>query len=352
VGGWSGWLQAAQRYGLSCLFTCAVIAGRWALNPLWGLQSNRHLVFLPTVILVAWFAGFGPGLLATALSTLAMWHFWMDPNRRAVLAIIDLSLFFAIGVAISALVESLRRARARADAAARAREQVLAVVAHDLRNPLASIRMTLAGLEEAMPDAETLQKRFAAMDRSARRMDSLIRDLIDVTRIEHGELVLKLELQPADAIAREATDNFASIAQNKGIEFEVVAPPDLPVPCDRDRLLQVIGNLIANALRFTPRGGRVVLRIEQHAGKTRFAVEDSGVGIKPADLPHIFEPYWHSDSKGTGLGLYIAKHLVRAHGSHIEVVSRPGEGSKFWFDLPPHEAQPKPAPAKAQRALA
>jgi signal transduction histidine kinase len=344
----------AQRYAAAVIVTVIVLAGRWAMNPVWGERSNRHLVFLPTVMLVTWFGGFGPGVLSAILCTTALWFFWMAPVHSLPPASADVALFFAVAIAIAALVESLRRARARADAGVRAREQVLAVVAHDLRNPLAAIRLTAGRLIETAPNDEQLRQRLHAIDRSAQRMDNLIRNLLDAARIDHGQVQLTMRNESVASIVHEAVDMFGFLARAKGLQIETTMPNSpITVACDRERVLQVLGNLIGNALRFTPERGCIRLLIEPQPGGVRFEVEDSGPGIKQADLVHIFEPYWHSDSKGTGLGLYIAQSLIRAHGSSIEVDGRPGQGARFSFVLPagvlpgpassPGEAQPAPA---------
>ncbi len=127
------------------VLTALVVAGRLGLDPWWGRQHNRHLVFLPTVMLAAWLGGFGPGLLSATMSTLALAAFWSEP-KPGLPVNSDLVLFFLLSVLICALIQSLQVARARADAATRSREQVLRVVIHDLRNPLTSVKMTSEAL--------------------------------------------------------------------------------------------------------------------------------------------------------------------------------------------------------------
>jgi signal transduction histidine kinase len=227
---------------------------------------------------------------------------------------------------------------------------VLAVVAHDLRNPLAAIRLTAGRLQESLPDPEQLRLRLQAIDRSAQRMDSLIRNILDATRIDHGQLQLTMRDEPVDAIVNEAADMFTFLARAKGLTIETnLAGPTATVTCDRERVLQVLGNLLGNALRFTPERGRITLGCQVERGRVRFEVQDSGPGIRARDLSHIFEPYWHSDSKGTGLGLFIAQSLIRAHGSHIDVHSLPGKGARFSFELP--LVTPAPAPPAPAREL-
>jgi signal transduction histidine kinase len=306
-----------------------MIAGRLALNPWLGTQSNRHLVFLPTVMLAAWFAGLAPGLVAAALCTSALVLFYTEPLRLTA----DVLLFFLIATAIAALMESLRRARARADEAARAREQMLAVVAHDLRNPLAAIAWNTSALAQASADPK-MRRRVAAIEQSARRMDTLISDLVEATRLEHGGVQLTLAAEDVDGIVQETAEMFGPAARDKGLTIEARPAGGLTAMCDRERVMQVLGNLVGNALRFTPEGGRITLRTEPQQDRVRFEVQDTGAGIPSQDLPHIFERYWNSDRKGSGLGLYIAQNLVHAHGGQIGVDTRLGQGSTFFFMLP------------------
>jgi signal transduction histidine kinase len=317
--------------GAGLAITSLVIAARLALNPWLGQQSNRHLVFLPTVMLVAWFGGFAAGFLSSALFAVALLAFY----AQAVRASYDVVLFFLIAIAISALMESLRRARARADAAAKDREQVLAVVAHDLRNPLTAITMASAALAHDAPGGAKQWRRLLAIDRSARRMEKLISDLVEATKIEQHGLQIATKEELVETIVNEIAESFAPLAREKRLALETSASlGGLTVSCDRERVLQVLANLVANALRFTPEGGCISLRTEVREDTVRFEVKDTGPGIRPEDLPHIFDRYWNSDRKGTGLGLYIAENLVRAHGGQIGVDSRPGVGATFHFTLP------------------
>jgi signal transduction histidine kinase len=304
------------------------------MNPIWGEHSNRHLVFLPMTMVVAWLWGFGPALLASGLSTVAISYYWTAPLHHLNFSF-DLMLFFALAVVIAWLIASLYQAGRRADEASRAREQVLAVVAHDLRNPLAAIKLNLASLRARVAGHETAQRQVDTVDRAAARMERLIADLVDATRLEQGGVELAIGDEPVDRILNEAVEMFAAQAREKNLALEASELTDRStVRCDRSRVLQVLANLLANALRFTPNGGKIVVRAEVAASTVRFEVADTGPGISADDLPHVFERYWHGDRKGAGLGLFIAQSLVRAQGGKIEIDSQPGLGARFFFSLP------------------
>ena len=323
------------RYGAAVVLTCLVVIGRIALDPWWGHQHNRHLVFLPMVMLAAWYGGFGPGVVSAVLSTAALGYFWSDTTREPIgTSIVELALFFAIGVAVSAMVETLHRARARAEAVMRSRERVMEIVAHDLRNPLGAIKITAeAMLRDSAP--EQVRRPVERIVRAASRMDSLIGDLVDVTGIEHESLAVTRTREAVEPIVRETAELFMPRAEQRHITLEVNAPPgDLRITADRTRVIQLLGNLIGNALKFTPEGGRVTLRVSAQAEEVRFEVADTGPGISPEDIPHIFEQYWKGNGQGTGLGLFIAQSIVHAHGGELRVKTTLGAGATFFFNLP------------------
>jgi signal transduction histidine kinase len=312
-----------------------VIVGRLALDPVWGRQHNRHLVFLPTVMLAAWFGGFGPGMLSAALSTMALGHFWTEPWSGFHINS-DLILFFFVSVAVCELVESLHLARSHADDSRRAHERVMEVVVHDLRNPLTAIKATSEALQNS-PDLEaSVHRRLNIIDRAASRMETLIRDLVEAAQVEHGDLRVTMQKENAPSIVEEAIELQTLQAREQGVMLESKgAVGTILVNGDRNRLLQVLGNLIGNALKYTPEGGRITVEIDapDDSGLVRFVVADTGSGIKPEHLPHVFEQYWKADSKGTGLGLFIARSIVHAHGGEIGVTSEPGRGAAFFFTV-------------------
>jgi signal transduction histidine kinase len=327
-----GLRPAWLRYGGAALLTLAVVAARLGADPLWGRLRNRHLVLLPTVMLAAWLGGLGPGLLSTVLSTVALMVYFADPARTRVSP--DLVLFVVVSAAVCVVIDSLRVARARAETARRSREQVLAVVAHDLRSPLSAMRLATEKLRQEMGDGAHA-RRVELIERALSRMEDLIRDLVDATRLEHGELSLELEPHDVGAVAREAIELHAPLARDGEVTLSLEGPPGVDVvTCDRRRILQVLGNLMGNALKFTPPRGRVSLRVQDEERAVRFTVEDTGTGIKPEHLSHVFERYWSAGEGGTGLGLYIVQSIVQAHGGEITARSEPGRGASFSFTLP------------------
>ncbi len=214
--------------------------------------------------------------------------------------------------------------------------EVLAMVAHDLRSPLSAILLGV-GLLEGGRDEKTL----SAIKRAAQRMQILIEDLLDAQRIVDGRLTLDLERLRINSVLEEIRELMEPAARAKSLSLEVV-PTDGAVVADRSRLLQVFGNLVGNAVKFTPAGGRVVLRAQVRDDEVIFAVEDNGPGIAEDGLPHVFDRYWQGGATrrtgGSGLGLYIAQKIVAAHGGRLWVESDLGLGSVFRFSVPTHAA--------------
>jgi signal transduction histidine kinase len=324
-----------QRYAAAVLLTGLIVAGRLALDPVWGHQHNRHLVFIPMVMVAAWLGGLGPGVVSAVLFTAALGTFWTGPTREPVGAtVVELMLFLAIGVALSAMVESLHRARARAEASVRSRERVMEIVAHDLGNPLGAIGISAEALALRTTDDQD-RRHVERILRAVTRISTLIGDLVDVTGIEHETLAVTRTPQAVAPIIRETGEAFVPKAEQRHVTLEVASPPgDLTIVADRARIVQLLGNLLGNALKFTPEGGRVALRVLAQRTEVRFEVADTGPGIAPQNVPHVFEQYWKGDSQGTGLGLFIARSIVQAHHGEIGVTTAPGQGATFFFTLP------------------
>jgi signal transduction histidine kinase len=231
-----------------------------------------------------------------------------------------------------------RQKRRDAELLAGAREQVLGVVAHDLRIPLNLIAETThLLLEEELP-AGSRRVLFGVTTRAVKQMNSLISDLLDTVRLEAGRLSLDLEDVSVEEIVFQAEETFRPIAYQRGIHLEIVPPEtDTALRADPLRVSQIVGNLMGNALKFTPAQGHVTLRAAPNGALVVFDVVDDGPGIPPAHVEHLFERFWQarqSYHRGVGLGLAIAKGLVEAHGGTMSVRSAVGAGSTFSFTLP------------------
>jgi signal transduction histidine kinase len=235
----------------------------------------------------------------------------------------------------------LHTERTSADAALSHRDDFLGMVSHDLKNLLAGIVLSADIL--AVHASETGDGRAIATGTRrillfATRMKKLIGDLTDVTSLDAGELAVTTAANDARELVEETVAAFRLLAAGKGISLEgdtVDAP--LPLSCDRDRILQVLSNLVGNALKFTAGGGRVSAAAARVEDEVCFSVMDTGPGIPEDLLESVFERFWQAgkdDRRGLGLGLYIAKSLVEAHGGRIWAESRLGEGSTFSFTLP------------------
>jgi signal transduction histidine kinase/DNA-binding response OmpR family regulator len=228
----------------------------------------------------------------------------------------------------------------QAQRAIRARQDLLAMVSHDLKNPLSAILMATTLLTKAGPTEEfAAQKgRIEVIERSVNRMHRLLGDLLDIASIEAGHLSVEVHRCPVAALVSEAIELNGASAAQKQLQLERVLPgKELQIECDRDRVLQVFGNLIGNAIKFTPNDGSIRVVAESRGEETLFSVSDSGPGIEPAELEHVFDRFWQAKKTarfGTGLGLTIAKALVEAHGGRIWAESALGKGATFFFTMP------------------
>jgi PAS domain S-box-containing protein len=251
----------------------------------------------------------------------------------------DLALARELAARCALAIDNARLYR-EAQEATRSREEVLAVVSHDLRAPLGTLQLAaqvVARLAsaEACPD---LHRAADTAQRSAERLARLVDDLVTFARAERGRLALDRGAHDPAVIAREAAALAEPLAREGGLALVVEAGEGLPPAwCDRHRILQVLANLLGNALKVTPRGGEIRVAVSRAGREVRFAVADTGPGIAPADQPHVFERYWRAKDasyEGSGLGLAIARAVVEAHGGRIALESAPGAGTTFTFGVP------------------
>jgi PAS domain S-box-containing protein len=226
-----------------------------------------------------------------------------------------------------------------------ARDEVLGIVAHDLRNPLSLIMMTASAMKRR-PGNEPDRRNREPPDvilQTAKRMNQLIEDLLDVARVEAGRLRLECALLLAPDLARDAVELQQPLAGASGVKISLEVEPDVQtVWGERRRLLQVFENLIGNSTKFTQPGGRIVVRVGVKNEDVMFSVTDTGAGIAPDAIPHVFDRFWQAPTTtarrlGAGLGLPITKAIVEAHGGRIWVESEVGRGTTFFFTIPASE---------------
>ena len=291
--------------------------------PHWRALGARSLLIVP---LVAGDEAFG------ALTLIAA-----DPAREFSTDVRVLADKFATTAA-----RTLENARlyGLAQRATRARDEVLGIVSHDLRNPISAIAMCARVLQENPPnDPAERGQLLATIRESTEWVNRLIQDLLDVANIERGQLSLEVRSQDPAQLAMQARHMFELEATHHGITLDVDVPTNLPlVVADGARVVQALGNLLRNAIKFTPNGGRIVIAVKPGESGVVFSVRDSGAGIPVASQARVFDRYWQSSdgsrTRGTGLGLSITKGIVEAHGGTIWLHSTPGQGSTFSFSVP------------------
>jgi signal transduction histidine kinase len=373
--------EKARRYGIALLASGATFGIVALLSSM--LPFEPFLLFAVPVALTARYVGRGPTVLTVLLSLVAIdavlvsnghhthtdAHLWIhivvfgivayaiDSTTHALYKarndaehaseqLVDVNMELeaqmeevqTLSEDLSKTNQCLEEARDKAEAASRAREEMLAIVAHDLRNPLNVVMIARGLLADTDASGERRDQLLAVMQRASQRMNRLVEDLLEVVRQESGKMTLVLEAVPVADILEQTVEMCEATAIEQGISLEVrETPPDLMVTADEERVLQVMGNLVGNALKFVPRGGRVVLESKRKGGETVFSVADSGPGIPPEDVAHLFEKFWQrrrTDTRGVGLGLAIARGIVEEHGGRIWVESTLGAGSTFYFTLP------------------
>ena len=251
-------------------------------------------------------------------------------------------LFAANDLRRSALENDLSRQVLREQAAVRARDELVAVVSHDLRNPMTIISMLCGMMQKAFSNngphtSRRITSAIDTMQQASNRMSVLLDDLLDTSKIEAGRYTISPQSLDVSQIFEEAFSLLTPLALEKAVELTFHAEPDLKMHADPERLFQVLSNLIGNAIKFTPAQGKIGVVAMANGNDIVFSVRDSGKGIAPEQLPHIFDRYWtakEGNALGTGLGLYISQGIIKAHGGHLLAESTLGEGSEFRFTVP------------------
>jgi signal transduction histidine kinase len=258
-------------------------------------------------------------------------HFSVRPVRREDAA------------AAMVLIEDVTQKKVADDA----RNSFLAQATHELRAPLTNIRLYVeTAIDEGQEDRALQGKCLNVINEEARRLERVVNDVLSVSEIEAGSFCIKNDDVPIDQLLKELQDHYQPQAQQKGITLSFDLPPKLPVLIgDRDKILVALHNLIGNALKYTEAGGEITLRCEWGAGTFRVEVADTGIGMSEEDARKIFDKFYRAKDEriskitGSGLGLSLAREVIRLHGGDIAVESRLNEGSRFSLTLPaPNEA--------------
>ena len=246
----------------------------------------------------------------------------------------DLGRLAALAVDNSRLLDVVRTGL-------RAREEIVGVVSHDLRNPVAAVKMlsrSLLGEGDGNAGSQSARENLSLIVEAAEQMDGLIRDLLDVNRLDAGKLVIAPDFMDVTSLITESLKTLKPLVADKQISLDVRIDDGLPaVYADNDRTQQVISNLVGNAIKFTPANGKIVVAAHAEDGDVVIAVSDTGSGIAESDLPNVFDRHWQStrtNRQGAGLGLAIAKGIVEGHGGRIWLESKPGAGTTVQFSIP------------------
>jgi len=359
-------------------------AGLGRLPAPWVGAESAYLLFTVAVMVSARYGGLWSGLAATLLGgAIVLGGFVSSPGSPAQWLLFG--VFLAVGGCVSYLtatlaggapitldrandrrrlqgeLDALRQSEERLREAGRLKDDFLATVAHELRTPLGAMLGWAHILREEKVDEATSARALDAILRNARVQTRLISDLLDISRVVAGTMRIEMQTVELVAVIRAALETVRPAAEAKGVTLTSTVDAEAgPVTGDPSRLQQVLWNLLTNSIKFTPGGGTVAVRVQAVGGQVVVTVEDTGPGIPPDFLPHVFERFRQAGGGATrgkgglGLGLAIARHLVELHQGTITVANRdPGPGAVFTVRLPiktlrPGEARPSPAPPPAQ----
>ena len=323
------------------------------------IEPHPTSLFLAAVTVSAWYGGLRPSLLATALSTLAVDYFFIAPVHQLELSLDNIvrSLVFVLVALLISWVDAARQraieerdqlllleqeARLAAETANRTKDEFLAMVTHELRTPLSVIKGWAEMLLDGKVEGEAAGVALQTIKRNAEIQKHLIDDLLDISRIASGKLRVDAQETDLVSVIEDAVGVVALAAQAKGVKLH--ANYDWAVGSvfgDSQRLQQVFWNLLSNAVKFTPRGGRIDVRLERIDSFACVSVRDSGEGIDPEFLPLVFDRFSQENGAaskrqgGLGLGLSIVRHLVEMHGGTVKAESPgAGLGATFTVTLP------------------
>ncbi len=337
-------------------YTFALFASTLSLvlvHFVWQVEGGLPLtsLALSSVILSAIYGGKGPAVLDTMITSLGIDYFFDAPLQQifdSTSSIVRVIIYVTLGISVAVIMDMLRNSlrfmkdqNEQLKFEKKARENVLAIVSHDLRSPLSSIMMNTELILREEKSAEENYKNLRLLENirnSCKRMNRLIEDILDSVKIESGQFKIDKTQNDLVEAVTESIRESQSAALAKGINLKFDRNLESFI-CDYDqgRIIQILNNLLGNAIKFSPHNSEVTVSMDVEENQCVVAVKDSGQGIPPGEQDQLFNRYWQSQEtahKGTGLGLYISKKIVEAHGGNIGVFSKFGHGATFFFSLP------------------
>lgn len=355
----SKWVYVTARYGTAIASTLLAFWLRSMLQPWLGDECPFSLFYL-SVLLTAWLSGTGPACLAIGLGTISAAYFFYNPHRsiyiEAVPEIVQLSIYVTVNLIATLLFDRLERQKRLAERRSienerlsctlresdERKDEFLALLAHELRNPLAPIRSSLTLLEKQPGSLSTIIRVRDIISRQTNQLIRLTDDLLDVARFSRGHFQLQLCRFDLREAVNDAVEMCQGHINEKSHHFQLLMPSKaIWVKGDRVRLAQSTTNLLSNAVKYTHPGGRITIHLELFDNLVAIAVSDNGIGFSPCQSENILQPFMQIDTSrtreygGLGLGLAIVNQLVKLHGGSLNVFSRgPGMGSCFTIRLP------------------
>jgi signal transduction histidine kinase/CheY-like chemotaxis protein len=350
-------IPASGRYVIAVLVAAFCVLLRWLTIPLLG-SGAPYLWLFPGVLAVAILLGQGPGLVASAVGAVAL-ELWIVPRVHGITISLEdwgrIAVVASSAVILGGIGRRLREAEAALIESDRRKDEFLAVLSHELRNPLGTIRSALTILDRPLSPQQDSERAHSVIDRQISHLSRLVDDLLDVSRIKTGKIRIERRAVDLCDLARRTVDDHLAMFTANDLVVDMRLPHGpVVVNGDPTRLSQILGNLLHNACKFTPPGGRVLVALEAEAESARLRVRDNGLGLDPDVRSRLFQPFAQADSTlhrtrgGLGIGLALVKALTELHGGKVEAISDgPGKGCEFGVVLPVAVAQ---APASKTEA--
>jgi signal transduction histidine kinase len=337
-------LSPRRQIALCAITLLVTTALGWRLHD--EFQLTPVLLCLVSSIFVSLFTNLGIALTSSLVNALSADYFFIGPIGEIVFNfhfMLRVLVFLGTSLLVNLLVGMLRRsylsatgARRLAERFNREKDEILAILSHDLRSPLTAALLSIQLVERQLPPGDPLLRHTTRARDACRRVTGLVLDLLDSSKVTSGGLPILAELQDAAALVTSVVSELQVIAAPSGIRIETSLEP-CELRCDGQRLSQLVSNLVTNALKFTPRGGVVSVRLARELGWACLEVRDTGIGMTEQQISHVFDRFWQAERasrNGVGLGLFIVKAIADAHGAAVHVESQLHKGSCFLVKFP------------------